>query len=82
VLSHWCPACDRPHAIELWRGPRKNEWDHNSMAPSFTGEIRQQSGDVLCIYRITAGRIQYLEDCGHILAGRTVALPVYPHNRS
>lgn len=82
VLSHGCPACGRPHTIETWRGPRKNEWDHNSLAPTFSGEIRQQVGDVTCIYRIAAGRIEFSNESTHILAGRSFPLPIFLTHRS
>lgn len=77
VLSHWCPACDARHVLHMRLGAL--EWDHNPKAPSFSQDIRQQVGDVICSYRITQGRVQFLPDATHILAGRTVDLPVYPH---
>lgn len=79
VLAHWCPACDRAHLLEMGhRDSRKIDWDHDTKRPTFTPDIRHQVGDVTCHYRITDGRVEFLPDSTHILAGRTVDLPVYP----
>lgn len=36
-------------------------------------------GSIVCHSFVTDGRIQFLGDCTHILAGQTVDLPEWPH---
>jgi len=48
----------------------------------WTGEWRRdERGRVLpfiCHYHLTAGMLQYCDDCTHIFAGKTVSLPDLP----
>jgi len=48
--------------------------------PSFQPSILWQWGDVRCHSYVTDGRIQFLNDCTHDLAGQTVDLPEYLKN--
>lgn len=79
VLSHWCPACDRAHLVNLTRYGA--QWDHNGARPTFTPDIRHSDGTGLCHYFIIDGMVRFLDDCTHIMKGRTVPLPVFPHQR-
>lgn len=42
------------------------------------GEIVQRTVKKVCHTFVTAGRIQYLSDCTHALAGQTIDLPEWP----
>lgn len=42
------------------------------------GEIVQRRVNKVCHTFVTAGRIQYLGDCTHALAGQTIDLPEWP----
>lgn len=55
-------------------------WSEPSDAP---GEFDNPSKDVpkACHSFVTDGRIQFLGDCTHALAGQTVDLPEFPHAR-
>lgn len=79
VLSYWCPACDRAHMINL--SARGASWNHDGGRPTFTPDIRHTDGTGICHHFITAGRVEFLPDSTHILAGKTVPLPVFPHQR-
>jgi hypothetical protein len=74
----FCPACKSPHQCD-------NRWEFNGNqeAPTFTGSVLQHEvpdkdgykGWPLCHSYVTNGRIQYLKDCTHSMAGQTVDLP-------
>lgn len=86
ILFH-CPGCDRNHAIttDLWN------YNGNTEAPTFTPsvlvtypanpeaseEFKEWRKERTCHSYITDGKIQFLSDCTHHLAGQTVDLPDY-----
>lgn len=79
VLTHWCCACDRAHPLHMGHLDGRNlDWDHNTEHPTFSGDIRHEGNSGICHYFITAGKVEFLADCTHIFAGRTVDLPCYP----
>lgn len=75
-----CPGCDGMHGIPI-KGENHPVWGWNGSvdAPTFTPSIlvRYQGGDknTVCHSFVTDGRIQFLGDCTHALAGKTVDLP-------
>lgn len=79
-LMFWCPGCDGPHRIQHGEGtgPRWG-WNGSVDKPTFTPSILVQwnepAGDRVCHSFVTDGRIQFLNDCTHELAGQTVAIP-------
>jgi hypothetical protein len=84
-----CPGCECPHQVIVGEGsgPR---WGYNGNpdAPTFTPSVlvtyngRDAGIDgappAVCHSFVTDGRIQFLSDCTHSLAGQTVDLPDYP----
>jgi len=76
----FCDGCDMPHSLNVGEGsgPR---WGYNGNpeAPTFTPSVfaRWNEGPVerVCHSFVTDGRIQYLGDCAHAMAGQTVDLP-------
>lgn len=72
----YCPGCDIPHSVYVDKPSPSNgcQWSFNgdmekpTFSPSFL--IPGQ-----CHCYITNGRIQFLSDCTHALAGRTVDIP-------
>jgi hypothetical protein len=86
TIAHWCPACDIAHQVHLFASTspdhRKAQWDHHTDKPTFTPDLRWVQDGSNCHYRITGGRVEFLPDCSHIFAGRTVPLPVYPARRA
>lgn len=80
ALWFFCRGCDAPHCLSVGQGagPR---WAYNGNpdAPTFTPSVlvsyEQHGESVVCHSFVTEGRIQYLGDCTHALAGQTVDLP-------
>lgn len=79
-LSFFCLGCDMPHTIRTGSGPEPR-WGYNGNpeSPTFTPSILVQynwsDGARVCHSFVTDGRIQYLGDCTHHLAGQTIELP-------
>ncbi len=74
----FCPGCDREHAInETW------DFDLNYDEPTISPSILWNGGwyvkgkweKHVCHSFVRAGKIQFLNDCTHKLAGKTVELP-------
>lgn len=85
-LMFWCPGCDAAHKIQYGSGggPRWG-WNGDVNKPTFTPSVlvRYDGPDAgidgappaICHSFVTDGRIQFLSDCTHDLAGKTVDLP-------
>lgn len=85
-LAFRCLGCNREHAIAVGQGsgPRWG-WNESIEAPTFTPSVlvRYDGSDAgtdgappaVCHSFVTDGRIQFLGDCTHALAGQTVDLP-------
>lgn len=79
-LTFFCNGCDMPHSISVGegQGPR---WTYNGNAdsPTFTPSVlvswTERDQPKVCHSFVTDGRIQYLSDCTHSLAGQVVDLP-------
>jgi len=67
-----CPGCDNPHECD-------DRWGFNGNvdSPTFDGSVRVSAGGTIpeCHSFVRDGRIQFLNDSGHALAGKTVDLP-------
>lgn len=88
-LVFLCPGCKMPHAVghsgsgPLWTW--NGSWDKPTLNPSvavLTGRrvdptFVPEEGDPpeCCHSFVRDGRIQFLDDCTHPLAGQTVDLP-------
>jgi hypothetical protein len=69
-----CPACDAKHAVGT--GPKGWGWNGDADKPTLTPSVLVRGGGVgQCHSFVTDGRIQFLGDCTHHLAGQTVDLP-------
>lgn len=81
----WCPGCQGIHPINTERkgdGLRACwQFDGNEARPTFSpsllvhGDPNAVPPRPRCHSFIRAGRIEFLGDCGHALAGKTVDLP-------
>jgi hypothetical protein len=94
LVSFWCPGCDCAHAVGVGEGDGARwGYNGNPDAPTFTPSVLvtyngsdagQDRGDgksapsAVCHSFVTDGRIQFLGDCTHALAGQTVDLPDFP----
>lgn len=70
----FCPACKELHAFTTppWT------FDGNFQAPTVRNSILTRAPGKVCHLFLTAGRLEYLSDCSHELAGKTVDLPDLP----
>lgn len=87
-LVFWCPGCNSTHAINTQ--PERARWSYNESPdrPTFTPSVMVTTRwslsdlgekDDVCHSFVTDGRIQFLDDCTHALAGQTVDIPEWPH---
>ena len=92
-MAFWCPGCFRAHQITVCHDlfPDGPCWgfDGDFERPSFTPSIMMNgpgpthSPDApVCHSYVTKGRILFLQDCTHELAGQTVDLPDWPDGGS
>jgi hypothetical protein len=79
MYGFMCPGCNRSHSIPTEGG---NAWcwnksmDKPTFAPSiFVNRGKTNPSVPQCHSYVTDGRIQFLNDCSHTLAGQTVELP-------
>jgi hypothetical protein len=77
-----CPGCGLPHAPTVDGGkPGSPKWtfNHDSEHPTFSPSLMvrwtQDGVDMVCHSFVRGGRIEFLGDCTHDLAGHTVDLP-------
>lgn len=82
-VAFWCPGCDGVHQVGVGDGPGPR-WGFNGDgdAPTFTPSVfvnapgpYHNPAVPACHSFVTNGQIQFLSDCTHALAGRTVYLP-------
>lgn len=81
---HYCPACKSLHGYAVDK-PFENgaqwKWNGDVEKPTFTPSMNINAGTkYTCHYFLTDGKIQYLSDCGHALAGQTIDLPKIPED--
>lgn len=83
-LSFHCPGCRRGHGVPV-DGSRGWVWNQNLEKPTLSPSIlvtyngsdagADGAPPAVCHSFVTDGRIQFLSDCTHELAGQTVDLP-------
>lgn len=89
-VHFWCPGCDAVHGIRYGNPATDWTWNGDLEHPTFTpsvlvhehptlNEHGQQVMTPRCHSYVTDGRIQFLADCTHPLAGQTVDLPNWPY---
>lgn len=88
-----CPACDENHRVTVGPWSWNGSLDLPTFSPSvLVGGVQWAEGEpfhkaehaavpaggaIVCHSFVTDGRIQYLGDCTHALAGQTVDLPAW-----
>lgn len=77
-IAVFCPGCKNAHVLDQ-RWTFNGDFERPAFSPSFLAWHDAQAEDNIPAYRchsfIAAGRIQFLGDCTHALAGQTVDLP-------
>ncbi|HXN30592.1 MAG TPA: DUF6527 family protein [Polyangiaceae bacterium] len=79
-FSFYCPGCEHGHVFYT-AGKLVWAFDNNRESPSFqpsllnTCEHHPDPKQRRCHLFLTAGRLLFLSDCTHDLAGQTVDLP-------
>ncbi|MBP1638994.1 MAG: hypothetical protein H6Q17_577 [Bacteroidetes bacterium] len=77
-LGFYCPGCDCVHFIydKESNAPSMPVWGFNGNfeSPTVTPSVLVQNKTMRCHSFITDGNIQFLPDCTHDLAGKTIEL--------
>jgi hypothetical protein len=71
----FCPGCRRAHFFRTNDPRRGRNWTFNGNVeePTFSPSLLTQfPGGTRCRLYLTRGKIQFLSDCTHPMAGRTV----------
>jgi len=73
----WCPGCKGYHRIPFENGPVTWDFNGDVDAPTISPSILTDGHrpERRCHSFVRSGKIQFLNDCGHELAGQTVELP-------
>jgi Family of unknown function (DUF6527) len=82
LMAFHCPGCGYDHAFRVGgtRPPDRWTWNGSMDKPTFHPSLlcNQDTPAMRCHSFVTDGRIQFLSDCFHKLAGQTVDLPDWP----
>lgn len=78
----FCPGCKEPHAVSV-KGAGAWGYNDNPERPTFTPSVgvnldKWNPAAARCHSFVTDGRIQFLTDSEHALAGQTVDMPDFP----
>lgn len=76
MLLFWCPGCKQYHGVYADLS-KPMHWNFNNdyNKPTFSPSILVTNPQgLICHSFITAGKIQYLNDCAHELAGQTISM--------
>lgn len=77
----YCPGCEYHHGFNVIQGRGYPVWTYNNdpNKPTIRASLLIRSGNAagptVCHSFITDGKIEFLSDCTHHLAGQTVELP-------
>lgn len=94
LVRFWCPGCEDSHGINTNTWTWNGDLERPTFTPSVlvsgvqwgpaddffkpTHRGISPGGATVCHSFVTDGRIQFLGDCTHELAGQTVDLPEWP----
>lgn len=92
MITYWCPGCKGGHSITY--GPAGTEtwtWNGDYNKPTFSPSILANSirgtaseewnlANPRCHAFVVDGRIKYLTDCEHELAGQTIDMVPLPED--
>lgn len=70
-----CPGCESGHAIDPARWSYDGNAESPTISPSILARWHEGGAERRCHSFVRAGRIEFLGDCTHALAGQAVDLP-------
>ena len=70
----WCGGCGYCHHLDTTRWKWNGDAVRPTVTPSLLVNAAQAGEDPRCHIFVTDGKIQYLADCTHALAGQTVTM--------
>ena len=78
----WCPGCECAHGIWTDEDPNQIPSDHWTITglpekPTIVPSILS-SGMLRCHLFVRDGKIEFLDECEHALAGKTVDMVPFP----
>jgi len=69
---YWCPGCKKIHSVRSGGQTRPMwTWNGSHIAPTFSPSVLTKS-NIRCHCFIHDGKIEFLGDCEHELAGKTI----------
>lgn len=81
-VAWFCPGCEGGHGVPVNGHKSGNGWEWNgslnspTLKPSVLVNVGGSNPTApICHTFITDGKIQFLNDCTHALAGQTVPIP-------
>lgn len=87
-VAHYCVACKGMHNFSVKRPNYLSQrwtWNENIIAPTFfpsmhivVRDMRKPKFMQSCHYWLRSGRVEFLRDSTHSMAGITISLPVLP----
>lgn len=75
LFIFWCPGCESAHQLET--KPGAWTWNGDLVRPTASPSLAVRphaGGQVACHFWIRDGALEFLNDCGHKLAGQTVPM--------
>ncbi len=91
-IGFMCPGCDEVHVVQINSAERPSwSFDGNSEAPTFAPSVLCRTGKfvpgfedkhkcgTVCHSFVRNGKIEFLNDCTHALAGKTVEMVPFPY---
>lgn len=76
-LHFYCPGCLCLHEARIDGKPGAVTWTGTVMKPTFHPSIKSR-GKITCRLFVTGGKLQYLGECNHRLAGQTLEMVDIP----
>lgn len=81
LLMFQCPGCGIAHGVTVEEAggavyPSYWEWNGSMKEPTFAPSVLVTGSE--CHSHVKNGSIEFLADCSHGLAGKTVELPDWP----
>ncbi len=78
-----CPGCGNTHMIQFAGEGCRWEFNSDELNPTISPSIMcNRDSETQCHSFVKDGKIQFLDDCYHKLAGQTVELPEWDNSFS